>query len=153
MARTAVIVPQIVVKVGMTIDSLERGDVPARDFVGGEMKKTTVVALAIMLAGCSTTLPVAVVTKGVPGGIMRGTTTAALSGGTFGVSSGNLRCSGSYDAMDTSPTISMPVLCSDGRKGIITATRDNSGMSGGGRFTLNDGTTGDFMFGAAAAKL
>jgi hypothetical protein len=26
-------------------------------------------------------------------------------------------------------------------------------MSGGGHFTLNDGTTGDFMFGAAAAKL
>ena len=51
------------------------------------------------------------------------------------------------------PTISIPVLCSDGRKGIIIATRDNSGMSGGGQFTLNDGTTGDFMFGAAAGKL
>jgi hypothetical protein len=32
-------------------------------------------------------------------------------------------------------------------------TRDYGGMSGGGRFTLNDGTTGDFIFGAAASKL
>jgi hypothetical protein len=30
----------------------------------------------------------------------------------------------------------IPVLCSDGRKGIVTATRDYSGMSGGGHFTL-----------------
>jgi hypothetical protein len=37
-------------------------------------------------------------------------------------------------------------------RAFVIATRDSSGMSGGGHFTLNDGTTGDFMFGAAAAK-
>ncbi len=63
-----------------------------------------------------------------------------------------MTCGGDCNALDTSPTISIPVLCGDGRKGIITATRDNSGMSGGGHFTLNDGTTGDFMLGTAAAK-
>ena len=84
---------------------------------------------------------------------MRRTTTASLSGSSLSVSNGPLNCGGDYNALDTSPTISIPVLCSDGRKGIVTATRDSGGMSGGGRFTLNDGTTGDFICGAAAAKL
>jgi hypothetical protein len=99
------------------------------------------------------TVPVAVVSKGVPGGIMRGTNTASLSEASFSVSSGTLSCGGSYNPLDTSLTISMPVLCNDGRKGIVTATRDRTGMSGGGHFTLNDGTTGDFIFGEAAGKL
>ena len=113
------------------------------------------IATAVVgLSSCGAiTEPVAVISKGVPGGIMRGTTTAALSGGSFNVSNGKLSCGGTYNALDYSPTISIPVLCSDGRKGIIIATRDNSGMSGGGHFTLNDGTTGDFIFGDAASKL
>jgi hypothetical protein len=84
---------------------------------------------------------------------MRGTTTASLSGGSFSVSNGSLTCGSDYNALDTSSTLSIPVLCGDGRKGIITATRDNSGMSGGGHFTPSDGMTGDFMFGEAAGKL
>ena len=111
------------------------------------------VSIASTLVGCTVTVPVAVVTKAVPGGIMRGSATAALSGGSFNVSSGKISCGGTYDALDTSPTISIPVLCTDGRKGIVTATRDNSGLGGGGTFTLNDGTTGSFIFGNAAAKL
>jgi hypothetical protein len=83
----------------------------------------------------------------------RNTTIASLSGGSFSVTNGTLSCGGDYNALDQSPTISIPVLCNDGRKGIILATRDYSGTSGGGHFTLNDGTTGDFMFGAAAQKL
>jgi hypothetical protein len=84
---------------------------------------------------------------------MRGTTTAALSGGSFNATNGTLSCGGSYNALDQSPTISAPVLCSEGRKGIISVTRDYSGTSGGGHFTLTDGTSGDFLFGAAAEKL
>ena len=45
------------------------------------------------------------------------------------------------------------MLCSDGRKGIVIDTRDESGVSGGGTLQLNDGTTGSFIFGAAAGKL
>jgi hypothetical protein len=115
--------------------------------------KVAVAAVMLGCCGCAVTLPVAVVGKGVPGGVMRGTTTAALSGGSFNVSNGSLSCGGGYNALDTSPTISIPVLCNDGRKGIVNATRDNSGMSGGGHFTLTDGTTGDFIFGSAAAQL
>ena len=43
-------------------------------------------ALTTVVGGCSVTLPVAVVRKGIPGGIMRGTTTASSQGGSFSVS-------------------------------------------------------------------
>jgi hypothetical protein len=112
-----------------------------------------IILVCIGLGACSLTVPVAVVSKDLPGGILRGTATAALEGGSFNVSNGALSCGGSYDALDVSPTITIPVLCNDGRKGIVIATRDNSGISGGGHFTLNDGATGDFIFGPAAARL
>jgi hypothetical protein len=116
-------------------------------------RKITAFAAALCAAGCSTTEPVAVVGKGVPGGIVLGTATASLAGGSFNVSNGVLSCGGDYNALDMSPTITIPLLCNDGRKGIIIATRDNSGISGGGHFTLNDRTTDDFIFGPAAAQL
>ncbi|MCW4114727.1 hypothetical protein NPA31_007095 [Aurantimonas sp. MSK8Z-1] len=107
-----------------------------------------------LLSGCAMTVPVAVISGN--GDVMRGSSTASLSGGSFSVT-GRLRgkettCSGSYDALSSSPTISMPVLCSDGRKGIVIATRDPSGVSGSGRVRLTDGTEGDFIFGQAAAS-
>lgn len=109
--------------------------------------------IAALFSGCAVTEPVAVISKGIPGGVMRGSATASLSGGSFNVSNGSLSCGGDYNALDQSPTISIPLLCNDGRKGIVTATRDYSGTSGGGHFTLSDGTTGDFIFGPAAGKL
>jgi hypothetical protein len=60
--------------------------------------------------------------QGIPGGVMRGTTTASLSGGSFSVSDGSLTCGVDYNDLDTCATISIPVLCSDGRKSTITAT-------------------------------
>jgi hypothetical protein len=84
------------------------------------------------------------------GEILRGTATA-LDGGSFNVSNGKLSCGGSYNALDTSPTISMPVLCSDGRRGIMIATRDASGTSGAGTVRMTGGEEATFMFGRAAA--
>jgi hypothetical protein len=112
-------------------------------------------ALTTSLVGCanSLTVPVAVVTKAVPGGIMRGSNTVSGLDASFEVSDGKFSCAGSYSLGNPSATITIPVLCNDGRKGLVTATRDYGGMSGGGRFTLNDGTTGDFIFGTAASKL
>jgi hypothetical protein len=110
----------------------------------------------IFLAGClpsSMTVPVAVVGKGLPGGVMRGTNTFSMAEASFNVSGGKLSCGGSYSPSNSSITISIPVLCNDGRKGIVTATRDRDGMGGGGHFVLNDGTMGDFIFGEAAGKL
>ena len=88
---------------------------------------------------------------GQHGEIMRGTATASLDGGSFQVTNGKLTCSGSYNSFTNSVTISMPVYCSDGRKGLVTATREAGGTSGSGRVRLSDGTESDFIFGPAAA--
>ena len=101
----------------------------------------------------STILPVAVVSTAFPGGVLRGTLTATSGLSSFKVSDGTLSCGGDYDAHNVSPTISIPIRCSDGRKGVMIVVRENGGRSGGGYFTLNDGSLGDFIFGAQASKL
>jgi hypothetical protein len=108
-----------------------------------------VLLLAGIFCGCSITEPVAVI--GADGHILRGSVTADLSGGSFEVTDGKLTCSGSYNSLDTSVSITMPVLCSDGRKGFVVATRQNNGTDGFGKVTLNDGTQADFVFGRAAS--
>ena len=112
-------------------------------------------AASLSLGACEQHFAIAVVGKDMPGGgVMRGSGVASLSGtGSFNVSGGGLSCGGTYNSLDMSRTITIPVLCNDGRKGLVTATRDNSGLAGGGRFTLNDGTTGDFIFGPGAERL
>jgi hypothetical protein len=111
------------------------------------------VVAALTVGACSQTFPVAVVIKDkdVPGGIMRGEVHGSREGGgSFSVSAGNLKCAGDFGG-NTSTTIVIPVLCNDGRKGLVTATR--TGTGGGGRFTLNDGSTGDFIYGDGALRL
>ncbi|WP_267550960.1 hypothetical protein [Rhizobium rhizogenes] len=112
-----------------------------------------IAASAMSVTSCAMTVPVAVISG--KGEVMRGTSTAAMSGGSFQVS-GKLngkpaRCAGTYDPFDTSVTISMPVQCSDGRKGFVIATRQANGVDGSGRVRLTDGTEADFVFGRAAA--
>ena len=107
-------------------------------------------AASLLIAACSITEPVVVI--GANGQTLRGTATGALSGGSFSVTDGKLTCGGSYNSWSLEPTIQMPVLCSDGRKGIVIATRDSSGFSGHGRVRLTDGTEADFIFGPAAAN-
>jgi hypothetical protein len=108
---------------------------------------------ALALAGCAITEPVAVVSEGIPGGVMRGTTTAALSGGSFSVINGTLSCGGDYNALDQSPTISIPVLCNDGRKGIVTATRDYGGTSGGGQLLPETVRSGSWQWARETREL
>ena len=107
-------------------------------------------AACLLCTGCSYSEPVVVI--GLHGETLRGTATAAMTGGTFTMTNGKLTCSGNYDDWSLSTTIEMPVLCSDGRKGIVTATRDASGYSGSGHVRLNDGSTADFIFGPSAAN-
>lgn len=111
-----------------------------------------VVGAVATLSGCAMKIPVAVISE--KGEIMRGVNDVSLAGGSFSVA-GKLNgkattCAGSYNALDASVTISMPVHCSDGRKGIVIATRESSGVDGSGRVRLNDGTSADFVFGKAA---
>lgn len=112
------------------------------------MQKLLIAVLcAVGCAACSAAM------IGSNGHVLRGTATAALNGsGTFSVTDGKLTCSGSYNALDKWVTISMPVLCNDGRKGIITATRQLDGLNGSGRLRLSDGSEADFMFETAAAS-
>jgi hypothetical protein len=86
-----------------------------------------------------------------PSGLtLKGTATGSLSGVRFSATNGTLTCSGSYDGWISRPTIATQVLCSDGRKGIVIATRERSGIAGHGTVSLNDGSEWTFMFGHAA---
>ncbi|BCM17518.1 hypothetical protein MJ8_12840 [Mesorhizobium sp. J8] len=104
-------------------------------------------ALSVLSACGSVTLPAAV--RLSDGTSMVGTTTAAVSGGTFKVASadGSLKCSGTYNALDTTPTISVPVTCSNGKFGRAVVTRAPDGMSGSGYVETSDGRTGQVAFG------
>lgn len=112
------------------------------------------IGAAMTLAGCgSISVPVEVVANN--GERLSGSTTASLSGGTFSVAGRwndkALSCSGDYNALERSPTITIPTTCSDGRRGTVTAIRDPGGMSGMGYVQLNDGTRARFAFGHSAA--
>lgn len=118
--------------------------------MGMARKSVIVLALALVCAGCAYSEPVVVI--GLHGETLRGSATAALTGGTFRVSDSKLTCGGNYDDWSLSTTIEMPVRCSDGRKGIAVVTRDASGTSGSGHVRLDDGSSADFIFGSAAAN-
>jgi len=105
--------------------------------------------ILLPISACAITEPVVVISQN--GETLRGTTRASVFGGAFSVTDGILTCAGNYNAMDPSITISMPVTCSDGRRGIVIATRDASGLSGSGTVRLSDGSTATFLFGSAAA--
>jgi hypothetical protein len=115
------------------------------------MRRAWVFILAIACSGCTVTEPVAVINQF--GQTLRGTATTRLAHATFSVSDGFLTCSGSYMNLDLSPTISIPVTCSDGRKAIAIATLNNGGTSGSGIVRFSDGTQGTFIFGPGAAKI
>jgi S1-C subfamily serine protease len=105
----------------------------------------------LFLTSCSIDVPVVVSTD--DGRVIRGINEASVSGrGFFEVTDGSLTCSGSYNAYNTSRTISIPVDCSDGRRGIVVATREASGVSGTGTVRMDDGTFGTFAFGKAAER-
>jgi clan AA aspartic protease (TIGR02281 family) len=106
---------------------------------------------SLACSSCAVTEPVVVI--GPNGDIFRGMTTAALSGGSFGVTNGKITCSGTYNALDLSPIITIPTKCSDGRTGVVTATREANGLSGMGSIAVSDGTNWRFGFGSDAAKV
>lgn len=111
-------------------------------------------ALPLLLASCgSITLPAAVRLEN--GEALIGTTTAAVSGGTFTVNNtvGSIGCSGSYDALDTRPVLSTAFKCSDGRYGTLTVLRTPDGRGGSGSVVLSDGQQGRVAFGDQASAV
>ena len=106
-------------------------------------------AALLLLTACAITEPVVIIGK--EGHMLRGTATASLSGrGSFSATDGHITCTGNYNSLNMSVTITMQVLCSDGRKGFVIATREANGRDGHGTVTLNDGSKWTFVFGAAA---
>ncbi len=106
-------------------------------------------AAALFLSACEITQPVAVI--GPNGEIFKGSATASLAeGGKFSATNGKITCAGTYDALSSSTTVSFPVICTDGRKGLGTATRDASGVTGSGTIKMNDGSDWTFVFGPVA---
>lgn len=112
--------------------------------------KNLLLLSCLVLTACSATVPIAVM--GEDGRILRGTTTASMAGGSFSVTDGKLTCKGSYNPLTESDVISMPTVCSDGRRGIVRAIRETA-TSGHGKIKLNDGYTADMIFGEDAGNL
>lgn len=114
------------------------------------MRGMLLIAL-LALAGCSVTYPAAVV--GQRGDVLVGTVTGSLAGGSYHVTNGRLSCTGTYDPMQPGPVINFDVVCTDGRRGFGTAIREAGGQQGRGSVRLDDGETGDFVFGPVARTM
>jgi hypothetical protein len=103
---------------------------------------------ASLLTACATEFSVPV-TGFIGSDQALGQTTARLDGnGTFSVSTlSGLTCQGTYDSLDSNPSITAPASCSDGRSGTLLIARNT--MTGGGTVIgrLNDGTDARFVFG------
>lgn len=110
-----------------------------------------VLALVSLVAGCASEFSVPV-TGQIGKQPAQGSATARTDGnGTFWIATlSGLRCEGSYNAFDRSPTIQVPAKCSDGRTGNLLITRAVDGISGTVIGRLSDGTEGRFVFGNLA---
>jgi hypothetical protein len=112
---------------------------------------------AFVLSACATPEPVVVYDpSGGSKPRMRGTVTAGFDTVSFkvaGVVDGkHLTCTGSHSSLSFSPTISMPIECSDGRKGVVAVTRDlqtstSAPGDGFGTVRMDDGTEAEFVYG------
>ena len=112
--------------------------------------KTTVLALAgtALLSSCAATLPVVIISE--RDGTLRGTSTATRTEGSIRVSNERMSCTGSYDPLTETSTIGFVLQCSDGRRGFAVVTRTTP-TSGRGTVRMSDGSTGNLVFGEAAA--
>lgn len=100
------------------------------------------------LAACDVTHPVAVVGPGKS--VYRGTATASLvDGGWFQATNGGTTCTGRFRPASEARTVTFPVRCSNGLKGIGTATYETP-RAGGGEIVMQDGSRWRFIFGRGA---
>ncbi len=112
------------------------------------------VLTALSCAGCAVTVPCAA--KASNGMTFIGSATATMSPkpGSFELySATGLRCYGTYNQWDYNLTIRVPFYVSDGRHGIATVSRDNTGRNAIGVGQANDGTTFTFLMGAAMQQI
>ncbi|SPH20249.1 hypothetical protein ASD8599_00987 [Ascidiaceihabitans donghaensis] len=112
-------------------------------------KMMSLCAVAVLgLSACDVTHPVAVV--GPANTVYRGTATATfLEGGWFQVNNGGNSCQGRYTPASETRMVTFPVTCSNGLKGVGTATYETP-RAGGGEIIMQDGTKWRFIFGRGA---
>ena len=123
----------------------------APGFAAAGLASCTATAPVRTLPGYVKILPVAVVSEGL-GGVLHGSIRIEQTQGSYSVSKGTFSCTGTYGLSSVRTLMYVPIRCSDGRKGTASVRNDPSAMSGTGSFTMNDGSTGEFVFGDAAKK-
>ena len=103
------------------------------------------------LAACDVAHPVAVV--GPANTVYRGTATATfVEGGYFQVTNGKNSCTGRYTPASETRMVTCPVTCTNGLKGVGTATYETP-RAGGGKIVMQDGTHWQFIFGRGALAI
>lgn len=103
------------------------------------------------LAACDVAYPVTVIGEG--GMTFRGSATDTfLHGGSFQATNGAAVCSGTYDKFADISTVSFPVSCSNGLRGVGTAFFQ-SPTAGSGFVTMTDGSQWQFIFGRGALSI
>lgn len=105
----------------------------------------------LCVAACDVAYPVAVI--GENGTTFRGAATDTfLQGGSFQATNGTTVCAGTYDKFKDISTVSFPVTCSNGLRGIGTAFFERHD-SGSGFVTMQDGSKWQFLFGRGARAI
>ena len=105
-------------------------------------------AIVCGLSACDVAYPVAVI--GENGMVFRGSATNTfLEGGQFHATNGKSTCFGRYRQHSDIKTVSFPVHCNNGLRGIGTAFFESS-VSGSGFVTMSDGSQWQFIFGSGA---
>ena len=105
----------------------------------------------LALGACDLAYPVTVI--GADGTTFRGSATDTfLHGGSFQATNGSAVCTGSYDKFKDISTVSFPVVCNNGLRGIGTAFFQSS-TAGSGTVTMTDGSEWQFIFGQAALSI
>ena len=105
-------------------------------------------AMATSLIGCAAP-KMAIIGQTSNGTPMAGESVANWDGaGTFWVQApGGARCSGKYDSLTHTPSMVVPVRCTDGRTGQAIIARQANMMGGTVISELDDGTRAQFVFG------
>ncbi|WP_299298448.1 hypothetical protein [uncultured Tateyamaria sp.] len=103
------------------------------------------------VAACDVAYPVSVI--GDDGVTFRGSATDTfLHGGSFQATNGSAVCTGTYDKFADISTVSFPVVCNNGLRGVGTAFFQ-SPNAGSGFVTMTDGSRWQFIFGQGALAI
>ena len=103
------------------------------------------------LSACDLAYPVTVI--GEDGMMFRGSATDTfLHGGSFQATNGTAVCTGTYDKFADISTVSFPVVCNNGLRGVGTAYFQ-SPTAGSGFVTMTDGSRWQFIFGQGALAI